>query len=163
MYVSSVGRAHTLHMRMRGIYVKRLRGMCTLCPLSEIEGSIVLAQTATEEIGLLLFPETKDNFWSDIKLLHRSSKSSKFHALPTHTSLCPSLNSAVLSFGVCMHICVRACLFVRHAFLAYFCACTLFAHVVGPYNTCIYIARRRSSQPRSLPSFLVLPVKPAYA
>ena len=27
-------------MRMRGNYVKRLRGMCTLCPLSEIEGSI---------------------------------------------------------------------------------------------------------------------------
>ena len=26
--VRSVGRAHTVHMRMRGIYVKRLRGMC---------------------------------------------------------------------------------------------------------------------------------------
>ena len=38
--ISSVGRAHTVHMRMRGLYVKRLRGMCTLCPLSEIEGSI---------------------------------------------------------------------------------------------------------------------------
>ena len=26
--------------------------------------------------------KTKDNFWSDIKLLHRSSKSSKSHAVP---------------------------------------------------------------------------------
>ena len=31
--------AHILHMRMRGIYAKPLRGMCTLCPLNEFEGS----------------------------------------------------------------------------------------------------------------------------
>ena len=29
--------AHILHLRMHRIYVKRLRGMCTLCPLSEFE------------------------------------------------------------------------------------------------------------------------------
>ena len=31
------GTAHILHLRMRRIYVKRLRGMCTVCPLSEFE------------------------------------------------------------------------------------------------------------------------------
>ena len=31
---------YTYRMRMRGYYVKRLRGMCTLCPLGDIEGSI---------------------------------------------------------------------------------------------------------------------------
>ena len=35
IYICMSRRVHTVHMRMRGNYVKRLHGMCTLCPLSK--------------------------------------------------------------------------------------------------------------------------------
>ena len=40
IYMYVFHRRYTYRMRMRGNYVKRLRGMCTLCPLSGSIGSM---------------------------------------------------------------------------------------------------------------------------